>query len=154
MNKRSLLYIVSLLVLFTSLAQIAMAQNAAGKWADSVMATLSRDERIAQLMVVRLSSIDAKTRKVVFYDAQVEQLVRKYNIGGICAFQGGAEKQVNVYNRLQKIAKTPIMICIDGEWGLGMRMTEDILPLPKQMMLGAMPYDSIVYAYGLSLIHI
>ena len=134
--------------LFVLLTGTATAQVAAERWADSIMATLSKDERIAQLMVVRLSAIDPKTRKVSFYDKQVEQLIRKYNIGGICAFQGSPTLQVNAYNRLQQVAKTPVLMCIDGEWGLGMRMTDSILPLPKQMMLGAMPYDSIVYAYG------
>ena len=39
-------------------------------------------------------------------------------------------------------------MCIDAEWGLGMRMTDSVLPLPRQMMLGAMKDASIVYQYG------
>ena len=45
-------------------------------------------------------------------------------------------------------AKTPIMISMDAEWGVGMRLLDSVIPLPKQMMLGAMGYDSLVYAYG------
>lgn len=40
------------------------------------------------------------------------------------------------------------MICIDAEWGLGMRLLDSVIPLPKQMMLGAMKDASIVYKYG------
>lgn len=99
-------------------------------------------------MVARLSSIDAKTKKVIFYDTKVAALVKQYNIGGICLFQGSPEKQATILNSLQAIAKTPILMCIDAEWGLGMRMTDSVLPLPRQMMLGAMKDASIVYQYG------
>lgn len=122
--------------------------NAAQSWADSVFKTLSPDERIAQLMVVRLSTYDGKTKTVTFFDKQVSELVKQYNIGGICLFQGSPVKQANILNTLQAQAKTPILMCIDAEWGLGMRMIDSVLPLPKQMMLGAMTDASVVYYYG------
>ncbi len=125
-----------------------LPQQAAKKWADSVFNTLTNDERIAQLMIVRLSGIDVKTKQITFYDQQVAELVKKYNIGGICLFQGGPVKQAGIINSLQSAAKTPIMISIDAEWGLGMRMLDSVLPLPKQMMLGAMRDPAIIYRYG------
>ena len=113
-------------------------ENKAKTWADSVFNTLTNDEQIAQLMVVRLSTIDNKTKVVTFFDEQVSNLVKQYNIGGVCLFQGSPVKQATVLNTLQAMAKTPILMCIDAEWGVGMRMTDSVLPLPKQMMLGAM----------------
>src|SRR6202000_928103 len=110
--------------------------------------TLSDSERIAQLMVVRLSTIESKTKTITFYDSLVTELVKKYNVGGICLFQGNPVKQATIINSLQKIAKTPVLICIDAEWGVGMRMTDSVLPLPHQMMLGAMSNADIVYQYG------
>lgn len=126
----------------------ANQQQAAKKWADSVFQTLTDDERIAQLMVVRLSSIDLKTMQVSFYDEKVAALVKQYNIGGICLFQGGPGKQAAIINSLQASAKTPIMVCMDAEWGVGQRLLDSVMPLPKQMMLGAMKDPSIVYKYG------
>lgn len=123
-------------------------QSAAKKWADSVFKTLSDDERIAQLMVVRLSSIDLKTKQVTFYDQKVAELVKQYNIGGICLFQGGPEKQAGIINTLQASAKTPILMCMDAEWGVGQRLLDSVMPLPKQMMLGAMKDPAIIYQYG------
>ncbi|HTB52752.1 MAG TPA: glycoside hydrolase family 3 N-terminal domain-containing protein [Ferruginibacter sp.] len=117
-------------------------------WADSVYNTLSDSERIAQLMVVRLSTIERKSRTITFYDSLVTALVKEYNIGGICLFQGNPVKQATIINKLQAIAKTPVLICIDAEWGVGMRMTDSVLPLPHQMMLGAMQNADIVYQYG------
>lgn len=124
------------------------AQSPAKHWADSVYKTLSKNDRIGQLMVVRLSTIDVKTKTVSFFDEQVLRLVKNYNIGGVCLFQGSPVKQANILNTLQANARTPILMCIDAEWGVGMRMTDSVLPLPKQMMLGAMKDRSIVYKYG------
>jgi beta-N-acetylhexosaminidase len=139
-------FLLPFLFLLTTIS--AMSQNNAKRWADSVYKTLSEDERIAQLMVVRLSTIDSRTKTVTFFDQQVTDLVKKYNIGGVCIFQGSPVKQANIINNLQLIAKTPILMCIDAEWGVGMRMIDSVLPLPKQMMLGAMTDPSIVYQYG------
>ena len=136
---------------FAFLINISSAQNkntAAGHWADSVYKRLSKDERIAQLMVVRLSTIDSKTKVVTFFDDKVANLIKQYNVGGVLVFQGSPEKQANIINALQKIAKTPLLMCIDAEWGVGMRLIDSVLPLPKQMMLGAMKDETIVYKYG------
>ncbi len=141
---RKILLVLSLSLTIQSFAQ----QNSAQRWVDSVFKTLSPEEQIAQLMVVRLSTIDLRTRTVTFYDSLVTELVKKYNIGSICLFQGSPVKQANIINGLQAMAKTPLLLCIDAEWGLGMRMIDSVLPLPKQMMLGAMEDSNIVYQYG------
>jgi len=80
--------LAALFLLFTGLVQ---AQDSK-RWADSVIKTLSPDEKIAQLIMVRLSSIDTRTRTVSFYDTTVERDIKKFNIGGICLFQGGTCK--------------------------------------------------------------
>ncbi len=140
---------IAVAAMFFSQILFAQTNNVkAKKWADSVYKTLSKDERIAQLMVVRLSTIDSKTKTVTFYDDMVEGLIKKYNIGGICVFQGSPVKQANIINRLQSKAKTPILMCIDAEWGVGMRMIDSVLPLPRQMMMGAMKDETVVYRYG------
>jgi beta-N-acetylhexosaminidase len=138
-----------ILALFFSQNIFSQANTDASKaWVDKQYAKLSKDERIAQLMIVRLSTIDSKTKVITFFDDKVEGLVKKYNIGGICIFQGSPVKQANMINKLQAIAKTPLMMCIDAEWGVGMRITDSVLPLPRQMMLGAMKDETIVYKYG------
>jgi len=147
---RSFVIVICLLVSLRSFSQQTpdLSSTAANNWADSVLKTLSNDERIAQLMVVRLSSIDLKTKTITFYDDKVAGLVKQYNIGGICIFQGGPEKQAAIMNSLQGMAKTPILMCMDAEWGVGQRLLDSVLPLPKQMMLGALKDESIIYRYG------
>ena len=77
----------------------------------------------------------------------ITEAIQKYNIGGIVLFQGGPVKQANFINYFQSIAKTPLMVCIDAEWGLGMRQ-DSVIPLNHQMMLGAVRDSSIISAYG------
>ena len=77
----------------------------------------------------------------------MEDAVRKYNIGGICLFQGGPVTQASYINYFQSISKTPILISIDAENGLGMRM-DSVIPLPRQMMLGAVQDPALIYQYG------
>lgn len=138
---------ISLVSLFFLLFSTASTAQTAAAWADSVMKTLSQDEKIAQLIMVRLSSIDSKTRMVTFYDSTVERDIRKWNIGGICLFQGAPVKQAALVNKLQSIAKTPILMAIDGENGVGMRL-DSVAGLPRMMMLGALRDTNLVYRYG------
>jgi beta-glucosidase-like glycosyl hydrolase/CubicO group peptidase (beta-lactamase class C family) len=119
----------------------------ADAWVDSVFKTLSPDEKIAQLMVVRGSGIDGTTHRTVFYDQQVEEAVRKFNVGGICLFQGDPLTHADHINHYQSIARTPILFCIDAENGLGMRM-DSVEGLPRQMMLGATGDPALIYRYG------
>ncbi|RYY48432.1 MAG: serine hydrolase, partial [Chitinophagaceae bacterium] len=140
--------ILAAICLLTAAPAFSQIADPAKNWVDSVYKTLSNEEKIAQLMVVRLSTIDGKTKQVTFYEDQVSDLIKKYNIGGICVFQGSPVKQATIINKMQAQAKTPILMCIDGEWGVGMRMIDSVLPLPRQMMMGAMQDPSVVYQYG------
>ncbi|HMG83271.1 MAG TPA: glycoside hydrolase family 3 N-terminal domain-containing protein [Ferruginibacter sp.] len=146
--KRYIFAFLLLVLCSQSFSQNRSSMKNAQAWVDNTYNSLSDSERIAQLMVVRLSTIESKTKTITFYDSLVTELVKKYNVGGICLFQGNPVKQANIINSLQAIAKTPVLICIDAEWGVGMRMTDSVLSLPHQMMLGAMSNAGIVYQYG------
>jgi beta-N-acetylhexosaminidase len=133
-----------LLLHFFVLAQ-RHSQLPAQQWVDSVFKTLGKDEKIAQLMVIRSSTIS--NGKPQFLDAEVETLIRTYNVGGLCLFQGGAVQHAQRINYFQSIAKTPLLMTVDGEWGLGMRF-DSVQSLPRQMMLGAVQDATLVYNYG------
>jgi len=114
------------------------------QWVDSVFNSLSKEERIAQLMVIR-----AHSNLGADHIAKVTNDIRKYNIGALCFFQGGPVRQANLTNAYQSIAKTPLMITIDGEWGLGMRL-DSVTKFPFQLTLGSLSDDDIVYKMGLT----
>jgi beta-N-acetylhexosaminidase len=140
------LLLIFFFTVFHSVTFSQLQQNTSAlHWADSVFSTLTDDERIAQLMVLRESEITKDG--IVLYDSAITEAIQKYNIGGIVLFQGGPVKQANFINYFQSISKTPLMVCIDAEWGLGMRQ-DSVTPLNHQMMLGAVRDSSIISAYG------
>src|SRR5438552_15156040 len=86
---------------FLDAQQFYKQTDASQHWVDSVFNSLTPQQRIAQLMVVRESGLTSGG--VVFYTDQVEQLIRNYNIGSICLFQGGPAKQAGLLNYFQQI---------------------------------------------------
>jgi len=117
-------------------------RSAANKWVDSVFKSLSDDEKIAQLMVIR-----AHSNLGPDHVQKVAELISKYNVGSLCFFQGGPVRQANLTNYYQSIAKTPLLITIDGEWGLGMRL-DSVIKYPYQLTLGAINNEQLVYDMG------
>ena len=113
------------------------------RWVDSLFNSLSPEEQIGQLFMIR-----AHSDKGPEHVAQVEKLIRDYHVGGLCFFQGTPEKQAELTNRYQKLAKTPLMISMDAEWGLGMRLKEDGVSFPYQLMLGAIQDNRLIYDMG------
>src|SRR5215213_6567491 len=111
----------------------------ADAWVDSVFKSLSNEEKIAQLIVIR-----AHSNLGPEHVQQVTELVQKYNVGAFCWFQGGPVRQANLNNFYQSIAKTPILMTIDAEWGLGMRL-DSVNKLPYQLTLGALNNENLIY---------
>jgi beta-N-acetylhexosaminidase len=132
---------LSIYLLFTQYS----SRTSADKWVDSVYNTLSKDEKIAQLMVIR-----AHSNLGPDHVQQVTELIRKYNVGGLCFFQGGPVRQANFTNYYQSIAKTPLLVTIDGEWGLGMRL-DSVTKYPYQLTLGALKDEKLVYEMGVAI---
>ncbi|PRY11697.1 beta-glucosidase-like glycosyl hydrolase [Pontibacter ummariensis] len=125
--------------------QFLQTSPAAEQWVDSTFNKLSKKEKIAQLMVMRMSEIRGK--EVVFFEKEVAKSLRKYNVGSICLFQGEARLQAEVINRLQAKARTPLMVSVDGETGLGMRFA-DVTRFPDQLTIGAVPDAELAYKVG------
>ncbi len=111
-------------------------------WVDSVFNTLTDEQKIGQLMIIRAHSNLGQDH----IDHVVDE-IKKYNVGGLCFFQGGPVRQANLTNYYQSIAKTPLLISIDGEWGLGMRL-DSMINFPRQLLIGAVPDAQLAYQTG------
>ncbi|NDV68034.1 glycoside hydrolase family 3 N-terminal domain-containing protein [Dysgonomonas sp. 25] len=109
-------------------------------WVDSVFNTLTPEERVGQLFTLITYGDEAHRKEIL---SQVEN----QSIGGIIFLKGAPLIQANLTNAAQKKAKVPLMISIDGEWGLAMRLA-GTTRFPKNMMLGAIQNDSLLYLYG------
>lgn len=112
------------------------------EWVDSIFKSLTPRQKIAQLMVVRAHSNLGPEHVSV-----VRGLIAKYNVGALCFFQGGPVRQALLTNQYQALAQTPLMVTIDGEWGLGMRL-DSVARYPYQATLGAVTDSAIVYQMG------
>ncbi len=112
-------------------------------WVDSVYNDMSVNQRLGQLFMVR-----AHSDKGPEHIAKVERMIRNQHVGGLCFFQGTPEAQVKLINRYQQLAELPLMISIDGEWGLGMRMRNSTISFPRQLTLGAIQDNRLIYDMG------
>ncbi len=118
------------------------ASPEAKRWVNKAFRKLSKDQRLAQLMIIRAYSNLGQD-----HVKQVTDLITKYDVGGLCFFQGGPIRQAQLTNYYQSITKTPLMICIDGEWGLGMRL-DSVINYPRQLMMGATTDANLIYEFG------
>ncbi len=123
-------------------AQKQIKKSAAEIWVDSVYNSLTLEERIGQLFMVAAYSGGEK-----FNQEQIEPLIKNHQIGGLIFMQGTAEAQVKLTNKYQQMAQVPLLIGMDAEWGLGMRLT-GVKNFPRQMMLGATRDTQLMYAVG------
>ena len=111
----------------------------AGRWADSVMLTLTPRQRIAQLFVPRWD--------LPVSQATIVQQVAKEGIGGFLLGKAKLNDYVDIINRAQAEAKVPLLVTLDGEWGLNMRVP-DAPRFPKNIALGAINDPALLEEYG------
>lgn len=113
-------------------------------WVDSVFNSLTVNEKIAQLFMIAAYSNKDKASGHV---DEITRLIEDYKIGGLIFMQGGPVRQAKLTNYYQSISKTPLLMAIDGEWGVSMRL-DSTIRYPRQMMLGAIEDDRLIYQMG------
>jgi len=139
------LYIFITLFLFASFhskAQIAQ-MDPKEKWIQETLDSMDLDEKIGQLMMIRAHSDLGKD-----HIESVKKLIRDYKVGSLCFFQGTPLKQAKLTNEYQALSDIPLIIAIDGEWGLGMRFKKDVISYPRQLTLGSITDNGLLYQMG------
>lgn len=116
--------------------------NRTNEWIDSVYNSLSDDDKISQLMIV-----DVWPARDSLHIEDVAYKIRDLHVGGLIFFKGTPTRQALLTNYFQSLSRVPLMIGIDGEWGLSMRL--DSTPVfPRQLVMGAAHNEELVYAFG------
>lgn len=124
-------------VLFKDVNQKAMTH-----WVDSVFKTLTTEEQLAQLiMPIVYPSQDTQDIK------REEQRFSKFKWGGILYQKGLMAHQLIMNKRLQQANSIPLLIALDGEWGLYMRL-KDAPRFPRNLGLGLAGDTQMLYEYG------
>ena len=139
--KKIVLFII---VCFIGITNVQAQGREQKKWVRKQYSSLSLNEKIAQLMIIRAHS--------AWDPLKVDSLagvIKKYNVGGLCFFQGGPVREALQTNRFQSIAKTPLLITMDAEWGVGMRL-DSVEMFPRQLSLGAIASSNLVYQMGVA----
>ena len=140
------------IILFLTSATIALAQqsyplhtndiSAQRDWVENTYNGMSLNERVGQLFMVDLFSRDSKAKV-----DKVRDLVKNYHIGGVIFSKGGPVRQARLTNELQRTTKTPLLVAMDAEWGLAMRL-DSTYAFPWNMTLGAIQDNRIVEKVG------
>jgi beta-N-acetylhexosaminidase len=116
--------------------------NLQKSWADSVLAGMTLEEKVGQLFMIATYS----NRNERDYNL-IREKIEKYHLGGLIFFQGTATEQARLTNFYQSISKIPLMIGMDAEWGLGMRL-DNTVSFPKQITLGAISKNDLIEEMG------
>ncbi|MEM8508580.1 MAG: glycoside hydrolase family 3 N-terminal domain-containing protein [Bacteroidota bacterium] len=122
------------LVATDSLAQI--------QWVAQQYASMSLEEKIGQLFMISVAA--SQNEKAI---ATAKELITAHHIGGVIFSKGGPVRQARITNAFQEAAKIPLMIGMDAEWGLAMRL-DSTYAFPWNMTLGAIQDNSVVEKVG------
>ena len=112
------------------------------KWVDSVYAQMSTEQKIGQLFMVMAFSAQGEE-----HFNEIARQIDAYHLGGIIFSLGGPVEQSRWLNAFQQRAKTPLLIGMDAEWGVAMRL-DSVRPFPWNMTLGAIQDNTLVEAIG------
>jgi len=112
------------------------------KWVDSIYENMSLQEKVGQLFMVDVFS-NKKGKEI----DKVRALITDYHIGGIIFSKGGPQQQAKLNNEFQESSKLPLLIGMDAEWGLAMRL-DSTFALPWNMTLGAIQDIKLIEEAG------
>ncbi len=111
-------------------------------WVDSVYNSLSVDQKIGQLFTIWVATKQGPDKM-----KEISSIIRKNHLGGLIFSLGNIKEQAKYTNQFQSISKVPLLIGMDAEWGIGMRL-DDAFSFPYNMTLGAVNDESLIYNVG------
>ena len=146
MFPKAILYISMLCCFTTTIAQqnplISVDAEAQKKWVDSIYEDMTLEEKIGQLFMVQVFS-----DKGIAHKNEILQLIKEQHIGGVIFSKGGPVRQAKLNNQLQAASKIPLLVGMDAEWGLSMRL-DSTYAFPWNMTLGAIKNDALIEKTG------
>lgn len=148
--KQAPIFIVFFSVLFLPLHAVSQNTNplitedflAQKNWVDSVYQSMNLQEKVGQLFMASIWSQNKETE-----GDSIRKLIKEEYIGGLIFSKGGPVRQARLTNEFQKMTKTPLLIGMDAEWGLAMRL-DSTFALPWNMTLGAIQDNKLVEQAG------
>ena len=118
------------------------SENRKAGWVDSVYLMLTIEERIGQLFMAAAYSGGKD-----YNEPKITELILNHQVGGLIFMQGTPQSQAMLTNQFQQTSQVPLLIAMDAEWGLGMRLT-GVKDFPRSMLLGATRDSQLVFKTG------
>ncbi|MFD0975713.1 glycoside hydrolase family 3 N-terminal domain-containing protein [Salinimicrobium gaetbulicola] len=112
------------------------------KWVDSIYEKMTLKEKVGQLFMVDIFS-NGSDRDF----EKIRTLIREEKIGGLIFSKGGPKRQAHLTNEFQELSETPLLIGMDAEWGLAMRL-DSTYAFPWNMTLGAIQNEELAEEVG------
>lgn len=110
------------------------------RWVDSVYTKMTLDEKVGQLFMPIVEPNSS-------WKGRISGYIRNQKVGGLLFSKGTLAQQADITNYAQQLADIPLLISLDGEWGLSMRLA-DAPKYPRNMIIGAIQDEEIVKLYG------
>ncbi|SFU65152.1 beta-glucosidase [Pustulibacterium marinum] len=144
---RNILLVITILSSLSIFSQhidplLANKPEAQEKWVDSVYNQMTLQEKIGQLFIVDVFSRNGQAE-----EDRIKKLIEENHIGGVIFSKGGPVRQANMCNNLQADSKIPLIVSMDAEWGLAMRL-DSTYAFPWNMTLGALENNKLVEEVG------
>ena len=86
-------------------------------WVDSVYNSLSIYQKIGQLFTILVATKQGPEKM-----KEVSSIIKKNHLGGLIFSLGNIKDKAKYTNEFQSISKVPLLIGMDAEWGIGMRL--------------------------------
>jgi len=111
-------------------------------WVDGHYNGMTLEQKMGQLFMVSVASDQSKAAT-----DGIKDLIAKHEIGGVIFSKGGPVRQAKLCNEYQAASKVPLLIAMDAEWGLAMRL-DSTYAFPWNMTLGAISDNAVVEKVG------
>jgi beta-N-acetylhexosaminidase len=111
-------------------------------WVNEKMEQMTLDEKIAQLMMVTVYPRQSEAAK-----KSMINLIQHFKPGGILVMQGSPVKTTRWINEFQENSTVPMLVAIDGEWGISMRI-DSTIQYPYAQAIGAIQDSTFIYQMG------
>jgi len=104
------------------------------KWANEQLRKMSLEEKVGQLISVGVNATFLNQDSDAYHT--LKHYIEDDKVGGVILFRGSVYESVILVNRLQQLARYPLLISADLEAGTGMRF-EDTVNFPWNMAVAA-----------------
>jgi beta-N-acetylhexosaminidase len=123
----------------------SLAAQTPQSWADSVLTTLSLEEKIGQLFMPEWNGSRMDAENLI-------RISKNFNVGGIAITGGSAKTVAETLATVRTSARVPVFTSLSADWGAGKTLdSAAIFTLP--LLVSATHNDSLIYQYAALLAH-